>query len=398
MQLWKPIPRKEGVEDRTVWVGLFGRFTDELLGGLFTVLLPTFRTVFGLSLAQAALLSQALEYVAVVVEPIAGLLNDVWQRKWIMTFGAFFCGLSLITIGVAPTFVVLLVGFALYGIGTGPMAHSADILLVETHPDAPDRIFNRSTIIDTIGAFIAPLLVTATFWLGLDWRWLLVSAGLGGFWYAWIIGRSRFPEVREGDSSKEEDQRSLLKTLRINLATVLSDQTARRWLFFLLILSIFEAPFTLRSIWLNEQVGMSQSLIGIYVAIELGVNLIALLLLDRWREKHSAKRILLVALIVLIVLMPLWILLPGILTRFVLAVPINIAFALLWPIGKGQSLASVPGKAGAITAISSLFSIIPLPLLFGLLAQAITLTTAMLIIHLVALVGLLFLSISLPSK
>ena len=394
MPLLKPIPRKEGVDDRTVWVGLFGRFTDELLAGLFSVLTPTFRQLFGLSLPQAALLVQLLEYVALVVEPVAALLNDVWQRKWIMAFGALFCGLALITMGLAPTFIVLAVGFALYGIGTGPLAHTADILLVETHPDAPDRIFNRSTILDTIGALLAPLLVSAVFFLGLDWRWLVIVAGGVGVLYAWIIGRTNFPPV----TSEDEAPSSLFSTLRQNLKTVLSDTTARGWLIFLFLLNIFEAPQFLRPIWLNETVGMSQTLIGSYVAFEFAISFLALLLLERLRERISAQRVLVFSLITLLICTPFWLLLPGIATRFLLTIPITTAQTMLWPISKGQSLAAVPGKSGAITAVTSTFSIVPFAVFFGLLAEALTHTNAMLVTYTVSVLALLLLTVSVLKR
>ncbi len=388
MKLLKPIPRKEGVQARTVWVGLFGRFADELLSGLFVVLLPTFRSVFNLSLAQASLLLQILEYVAVIVEPVAGVLNDIWQRKWIMAFGAAVCGLSLMTMGIAPTFLVLLLGFALYGLGTGPMAHSADILLVETHPDAPERIFARSTLLDTIGALIAPLLVPIGAFIGLEWRWLLILAGASGVIYALVIGRTPFPAINTNDEAEEDA--GLLQTVRANLQTVLRDPQSRRWLIFLLILHVFEIPFQLKTIWLNEAVGMSQRMIGFYIAFEMAIGVLALLLLDRLRESVTVQRLLQAALVVMLLTFPAWLLLPGIWTRFLLAVPLNLAFALLWPISRAQSLAAIPGKAGAVTAIHSLFSILPLTLLFGLFAQSVSLTTAMLVVQLPTILVMLW--------
>jgi predicted branched-subunit amino acid permease len=113
--------------------------------------------------------------------------------------------------------------------------------------------------------------------------------------------------------------------------------------------------------------------------------MVALLLLDRWRRTRSAASILRVACVTLLLFYPLWILLPGILIRFVLAVPINLASAIIWPISKAQSLASAPGKAGTVSALNALFGFVPFSLLFGLLAEQITLTSATLGVHLVGL-------------
>jgi hypothetical protein len=90
--------------------------------------------------------------------------------------------------------------------------------------------------------------------------------------------------------------------------------------------------------------------------------------------------------------------LPGILTRFVLALPLNFLLTVFWPIGKSQSLASVPGNAGAVSAIHSMVALVPLSLFFGLLAEAITLTGAMFLVQVGAMLGLLALAGWLPIE
>jgi fucose permease len=89
------------------------------------------------------------------------------------------------------------------------------------------------------------------------------------------------------------------------------------------------------------------------------------------------------------VLFPLWLLVPGIASRFVLMIPLTFFFAMFWPISKARLLTAAPGRAGAVTAVSSIFGFVPFPLLFGLLAQAIGLTAAMLAVFLpaVAVIG-----------
>lgn len=375
--LFKPIPRDPEASRRAVLAGLGGRFADELLSGMPDVLMPTFRATFGLSYAQISLLSLALNYVAVVVEPVSGLLIDLWSRRWLMAWGAFFTGLSILLMGLAPTFLLLLLAFACYGLGSGPLAHTADVVLVEAHPQAPDRIFARATVLDTLGALLSPLLVTGAIWLGLPWRWPLLAAGAGGLLYTLLLLNTRFPPPANGVSEQE----SPWQEMRANLALVLRDRQMWRWLLFLLALDLLEAPHILSTVWLHEQVGMSQALVGVYRALEMAVILVSLLVLDHWLQRWPSRAILRLATAGLLVIVPLWLLLPGVGTRFLLAIPLNFLFAVLWPIGRAQSLASVPGRAGAVTALTSTFALVPLPLLFGLLAEAMTLTAAMLLVQ-----------------
>lgn len=382
---FQPIPRKSGVSRRAVILGFGGRFTDELLSGLPAVLMPTLRTQFGLSYAQIATLDLALGYVAAAVEPVSGLLIDVWQRRWLLAWGASGVGLSIMLLGLAPSYLFLLAAFAVYGLASGPLAHTSDVVLVEAHPQAPERIFARATMLDTLGALLSPLSVTIVVWAGLSWRWLLLTLGAGSVVYAVLLWRTRFPAPANG---KYTSGTSLLTNLRQNVNAVLHSHSARRWLLILFVLDILEAPMTFKTVWLNEAAGLSQAQIGVYTALEMGSHLTSLYFLDRWLRngsREAVRRILLLATAALFLLIPLWLYIPGIWPRFLLAAPLNFFFATYWPIGRARTLASAPGRTGAVTAVSALFGLAPLSLLFGLLAHWTTLTSATLWVSLSAL-------------
>ena len=368
------LPRAEGISDRLVAVAMGGRFTDELLSGLPHVLMPTLRSLFGLTYTQVSLLALALNYVASLIEPIAGLLIDIWKRRWLMAFGAAGIGVATVVMGVAPTFVILLLGFAIYGLASGPLAHTADVVLVEAYPKAPDRIFTRATLLDTFGALLSSLLITVTFVFGLEWRWLMVALGLSSLIYAIVIFTTRFPP-RQNESSTDKTRSG--PAAWINIRTVLTSKQALSWLLFLVVFAAAEAPYTFTTIWLREEVGMSQALIGVYMALQMAVGMVSLIFLDRWLARSTVRRILIIACIGVLILFPIWLFIPGIPARIALSLPLNFLFTVFWPIGKAQSLGSVPGLGGTTTAVLSLLSLVPLPLMFGLLAESISLTSAM---------------------
>jgi FSR family fosmidomycin resistance protein-like MFS transporter len=378
-------------------VSLAARFMDELLSGLPIVLMPTIRAMLRLSYVQVSLLSLVLNYVAAVIEPIAGLLIDLWKRPWLMAGGAAVIGIATAVMGAASTFAVLVLSFAIYGIGSGPLAQTADVVMVEAYPEAPSRIYARSTLIDTVGALLAPLLVSITIWLNLSWRWLMIGLGLSGLIYAVLILRTRFPRPLNGDDEEDEGL-SIRQAMVKNLRTVLSHRNAKLWLLFLFVHEVSEAPFQFTSIWLREEVGMSQALIGIYIALEMAVGIVSLFLLDRLFARTNQRRIIQLAGLGVSILYPAWLFLPGIWTRFVLALPLNFLMAVFWPIGKSQSLASIPGKGGAVTAIHSVTGLIPVALFFGLLAEAITLTGAMLAVQVGAMVAVLIVAWWIPEN
>lgn len=381
-----PIPRAAGVTDRQVALGLSARFYDELLSGLPDVLMPTIRVQLGLSFLQISLLSLTLNYVAAAVEPVSGLLIDVWPRRWLMAWGAAGIGLSIILMGAAPTFLALAIAFGIYGLGSGPLAHTADVVLVEAYPAAPDRIFARATMLDTVGALLGPALVTLTFWLGLPWRWLLVGLGASSLVYAAALLRTHFPPPLAAPD--HENPPGILARIGGSVKTVFAHPAARYWLLFSLAFELLETPFQFTTVWLAEHVGMSQALVGVYQVMGMAVGLVSLWTLDRWRQRVSTQQVLWRAAIGVALLYPAWLFTPGIWPRFLLAIPLTFLFAMFWPIVRSQALATLSGRAGAMTAVLSLLGLLPLPLLLGMLADQTTLTLAMLAAFGVGIAGI----------
>ena len=143
---------KSGVADRALVLAFSARFTDEVLAGAWSVLLPTFRRLFRLSLVEVGLLSQVLGWVALAVEPLAATAIDLHSRRRLMGVGAVALAVSVSAMAAAPSYGWLLVGFAAYGLGSGPLVHTGDVLVVEAFPSAPDRAFARASFLDTAGA------------------------------------------------------------------------------------------------------------------------------------------------------------------------------------------------------------------------------------------------------
>ena len=433
----KGIPRAKGVGTAFVVIALGARFADEILSGLPDVLMPTIRSELDLSLTQVGLLGTVMSLVAAFVEPINGLLLDLVRRRRIMAFGAVCLGISVLTMGFAQSAGAMLLAFAIYGLGSGPLAHGGDVVLVEAHPEAPERITARATTVDTVGALLAPLAVAAAAWMGLGWRPLMVGAGVGAIMYAAAIMGTRFPEpagwdersgeagatgedgetneAREtigadqtsetGGAGREASRRrgrviervqsrtelaATLSAMRRNLGEVMSHPRARVWLVFLLAFTVFEAPHTLQTVWLAEVVGLSQAAVGLYQALSLAASLAGLVWLERRLATRSARSLLITSTLALGVLYPLWILAPGVWPRVALAIPIGFLSSFHWPIGKARALASLPGRAGAVTAVHSLIGLAPLPLLVGALAERIGLTEAMLGVTMVGVVGMVW--------
>jgi MFS family permease len=375
--------RLDGLDDRATVLALFARFTDEVASGLLLVLMPTFRVRLGLSVVQVGWLWQALFSTAALVEPLAGAAIDVLRRRPLLVWGAVGWAAALLLAAGAPSFGWLLAAFALVGVASGPLAHTADVVLVEAHPDAVERITNRSTVLDTTGALLAPAAVAMAGWSGVDHRVLLVITGGATVVYAALLATSVFPAP-----APRPDGTGVVAQVRDNLRAVLRDRSARLWLGALVLQEVLGLSELFEPVWLRDEVGASQTLVAVHVAIGMAATLVGLLALDRLLVRHGSGPILLAACVGTAVLYPAWLLVPGIASKLLLVVPRNVAMAPLWPILRSRSLAAIPGAGGATSALYSLLGLVPLQAVFGWSASRVGLTPTMLTVHLSATLAL----------
>ncbi|HSJ44479.1 MAG TPA: MFS transporter [Euzebyales bacterium] len=387
------IHRREDVTDRAVVLALFGRFVDELASGIPLVLMPTLRTRLGLTVAQVGWCLQALYAVAAVVEPVAAAGIDVLRRRALLVWGALGWAVALLLVAGAPSYGWLVLAFVVAGAASGPLAQTTDVLLVEMHPDAEERIGARQTLLDTIGALLAPAAIAVVAWVGGDARIALVGAGLAILLYAVLLATTPVPGpagvgAGGGAVSIEPVQRSL-RQVRENLGVVLRDHEARIWLLALLGDAVAEVPTLFEPVWLGGEVGASQSMVAVHAAVELAASVVGLALLDRWVQRHDARRILTVACAANVLIYPVWLLVPGVTAKVVLAVPLALTVAPVWPLVRARALKAVPNRGGMVLAITSLYGVLPLAAAFGWVGARVGLTPTMLVVHVTATLGIL---------
>ena len=364
--------RRDGVDEGAVTVAFTARFVDEVLSGAWDVLSPTFRRVFGLSIFQLGLLFQVLDWVALLVEPVAASTIDHSSRRRLMTFGGALVAASVAVMGLAQGYWMLLAGFALYGVGSGPLAHTADVVVVESFPDNGERAYSRATFLDTVGALVGPAAIAVAGFSGVSWRVVLVAMAALAAAHARAASRATFPPPPRAIGSDP-----VLRALVSGSRAALAEPRLRRALLVLLAFDVFEAAFLLEYVWLHDEVGLSEPQVALWAAAFQVVSLVALALLDRWLGEGDPRRMLRIASAVLVVLPAAWVMAPGIGGRIVVGIPLTFAWSFVWPLAKSRSLVAVPELAGATQAISTTFAILPLALLETALASAIGIGPAM---------------------
>jgi MFS family permease len=366
------LDRREGVDDRAVATAYGARFVDELCFGALEVLTPTLRRVFGLSLFQVGLLLQAVEWVALVVEPIAASTIDHSPRRRLIAGGAAAVTASVALVASAPSYAVLLIGFAVYGIGSGPLCHTADVVVLESFPRDSERAYSRATMLDTLGALLGPGIVSATLFVGLSWRWALAMCAAVASIQLVTASRATYPPPPR----TLDDEESVLRAFVAGLRAAVRHAEIRRALLVLFAFDVFEAGFLLKYVWLHDDVGLSEAQVALWATVEQVVDVVALVVLDRWLQERQALRILRGAALALTVLPIAWVAAPGVPGKVALAIPLAFASTLVWPLAKSQSLTIDPALAGASQAVSTLTPIVPLALLVTWLATIVGLGAA----------------------
>lgn len=379
--------RREGVDDRAAVLALFGRFVDELASGLLLVLMPTLQARLGLSVTQVGWLLQALEGAAAVVEPATAAAIDVVRRRPLLVVGAIGWAVALLLVAGASSYTWLLLAFAVVGMTSGALALTTDVLLVEMHPGAEERIGARQTMLDTVGALLAPVAVAATSWAGADARLPLAVTGVAVAGYAVLLATAAVPDpphpVREAGALVGPARRAW-RQVRANAALVVRSREARPWLITLFGETLMEAPLLFVPVWLAGDVGASQAAVAVHVGVELAASLVGLVLVDRLLRRWDARMILTASAVAALVAFPVWLLVPGITAKIVLIVPLTLAVTPVWPLARARALAAAPGRGGAVLAVTSLFGVVPLTALVGWLGEGVGLGPVMWAMHTVA--------------
>jgi MFS family permease len=380
--------RRADLDDRATVLTLFARFADELASGLLVVLMPTLRRRLGLSVQQVGWCFQALFSAGALVEPLAALAIDLMQRRPLLVAGAGGWAAALLLAAGAPSWGWLVLAFALAGAAYGPLANTADVVLVEGHPDAVERISRRSTALDAVGSLLAPGSVAVAGWVALDERVVLLVAGGAALGYALLLARSAVPGPAPFGLGAPTAPRAGAAA-RSNVRAALADRQARRWMAALLLLAVLEPPEVFEPVWLSDVVGASQALVALHVACGLAGGLVAVVALDRWLAEHDAGPVLTASAVASLLLYPAWLLLPGFGAKLALVVVRDAVVAPLWPILHARALAALPGRAGAVSALTALVGVLPLHAAFAWLAARVGLTAGMLVVHVGATVALL---------
>ena len=179
---------------RTVWIlGIVSLLMD-LSSEIYHALLPAFLTVtLGLPVAAMGALDGIAEATANIAKLASGAVSDRQRRRkpWIL-LGYGMAALSKPLFPLATSALPVLGARFVDRIGKGIRGAPRDAMIAdETPPELRGRAFGLRQSLDTVGAFLAPLVaVGLMIWFANDIRavfWVAVIPAALSFLFAWIM-------------------------------------------------------------------------------------------------------------------------------------------------------------------------------------------------------------------
>ncbi|MCC8402879.1 MFS transporter [Paraburkholderia sp. MMS20-SJTN17] len=163
------------------WVSLFMDISSEIIHSLLPMFLLT---TLGASAGAIGLIEGIAEATAPIVKVFSGTLSDyLGNRKWLAVAGYSLGALSKPLFAIAPTLGIVVMARIMDRIGKGIRGAPRDALVADITPQhLRGAAFGLRQALDTVGAFLGPLLAVLIMQMGADnFRlafWMAVVPGL----------------------------------------------------------------------------------------------------------------------------------------------------------------------------------------------------------------------------
>jgi FSR family fosmidomycin resistance protein-like MFS transporter len=344
-------------------------FLDELVFGVSEAAWPLIRDDLSLTYLQIGVLLGLPNLVSAVVEPVLGVLGDVWKRWVLIVAGGVCFAVSAFAMGLAGSYALLLAAFMLFYPASGAFVSLSQATLMDTDPQRHEQLMARWTVAGSIGVVAGPLLLGLGVAAGLGWRGVFLA--LGGAALLLTVVAWRQPRLRR-NGAPDGDGGGLGLGLRRAWQAVRRREVLR-WLV-LLEFSDFMLDVLLGflALYFVDVVRVSPALAGTAVAVWSAVGLLGDALMIPVLERVRGLTYLRYSALAMLVLFPLFLLAPGYWPKLALLALVGLGNAGWYAILQGQLYSAMPGQSGTVMAVNSGFGLVSgfIPGLLGAIAHA----------------------------
>lgn len=380
---------------RFVLVLLAIELLDELVFGIREAAWPLIRDDLSLTYAQVGILLSLPSFLANFIEPVLGILGDVWRRRILVLGGGAVFALALLMVAFSESFGLLLAAFVLFNPASGAFVSLSQAALMDHDPERHEQNMARWTFAGSIGVSGGPLLLGLGIALGLGWRGLYLLLALATLALMAAASRYSFPNGTD-DQPEDETTTGFREGVRDALGA-LRRREVLRWLT-LLEFSDFMLDILLGylALYMVDIAGASEAQAGIAVAVWAVVGLVGDLLIIPLLERVRGLTYLRVSVVIELILYPAFLLVEPYVAKLVILGLLGFFNAGWYSILQAQLYSAMPGQSGTVMAVHSVFGLVAslFPLMIGLAAEQVGLNGAMWLL----LAGPAALMIGLPRR
>jgi FSR family fosmidomycin resistance protein-like MFS transporter len=368
-------------------------FLDEVVFGLREAAWPLIRDDLSLSYTQVGLILSVPPIVGHVVEPLLGILGDVWRRRVLVVAGGVCFAAGTLLVGLSTGFVVLLAASILSNPASGAFVGLSQATLMDAAPERREQNMARWALAGSVGNSVGPATIGACVWSGLSWRWGFVATG--ALLLLSVVVAWRQPFETPSASDVGQTRAAIFKGLR-EAWRALRRREVLRWL---VLLELGDFTYDILrgflALYFVDVVGAGRGGAALAVAVWTWVGLAGDFALVPLLERVRGLRYLRVSTSVVLVLFPLMLLARGFPTKLVLLGLLGLANAGWYAIVKARLYDELPGQSGtAAMTLGNVFGFAGslFPLALGAYAEAYGLVSMMWLLTLgpaALLVGLL---------
>ena len=339
-----------------VFTLLAAEFLDELVGGVREAAWPLMRDDLRLTYTQVGVVLSVPPIVGNVVEPLLGILGDVWRRRALVLAGGLAYGAGTLLVGLGPSFAALLAASVLSNPSSGAFVGLSQATLMDAAPARREQNMARWALAGSIGNSVGPLVVGACVWAGVSWRWGFLAAGalmllaVAAAWRQPFETPAAAPAERHTRAALAEGLREALRALR-----------RRRVLRWLVLLEAGDFTYDILrgflALYFVDVVGAGEGGAALAVAVWTWVGLAGDLAVVPLLERVRGLSYLRVSTAFVAVLFPALLLAEGFATKLALLGLLGIANAGWYAVLSAKLYDEFPGRSGTVMAVGNVYGL-----------------------------------------
>ena len=372
-------------------------FLDEFVFGAREAAWPLIRNDLNLKYLQVGLILSLPMLFSNLVEPVIGILGDVWERRRLILGGGVIFTLALLLVASSHNFLLLLVSFIFLYPASGAFVSLSQAALMDMEPERRVQNMARWTFAGSLGIVLGPLTLGFAAFLSWSWRDLFVGFAILSFVILLVTWRSKFLS-KPVDQPTLDSEKKVFAGFRdglIGAIQALKRKDVLRWLTLLqfadLILDVLHGFLAL---YFVDVIGFSPARAGLALAIWTGASLVSDFLLIPLLDRVPDLKYLRISALIVLFVFPAFLLVknPGV--KLVLIGLLGFLNAGWYAIPQGHLYAEMPEQSGTVMAVGNIFGLLGslIPLGIGFTAQKFGLNVAIWLV----ILGPLILVLGLP--